>query len=127
MCINCNDRDRLLEASKWPANVIIYDYFFKSKNETSAKTPAITAITAITGYNGNTGNTTTTTESSAGSSLVVTQHGAKPVAEINDSDIIEQAEEHNEDMDSTILESYTDESTVNCNMATKQNINHGAT
>jgi len=64
--------------------------FFTSKNQTSAKTPVITA------YNGNNGNTTKTTELSAGSSWVVTQHGTKPVAEISDRDIIEQAEDHND-------------------------------
>ena len=31
LCINYNDHDRLLEVSKWPANVVIY--FFKSKNQ----------------------------------------------------------------------------------------------
>jgi len=123
LCINGNDRDQLLEANKWPANVVIYDYFFTSKNQTSAKMPVSTE------YNGNTGNTTTTTELSAGSSSVVTQNGTKPMAEIGDSDrdVIKQAKDHNEDMDFTILESCTDESTVNCNMASKQNINHGAT
>jgi len=123
LCINRNDRDQLLEANKWPANVVIYDYFFTSKNQTSAKTPVSTV------YNGNTGNATTTTELSADSSSVVTQHGTKPMAEIsdNDRDVIEQAKDHNEDMDSTILESHTDESTVNCNIATEQNYNHGAT
>jgi len=115
LCINCNDRDQLLEASKWPANVVIYDYFFKSKNQTSVK------------LNVNTGNTTNTiTGSSAGSSSKAPPNSLKPVAEISDSDIIEQVEDHNSDMDATILESYTDESVANCNMVTKQNSNHGA-
>ena len=36
LCIHSNDCDLLLDASKWPARVAIYDYFFKKKNITNS-------------------------------------------------------------------------------------------
>jgi hypothetical protein len=36
LCIHSNDCDLLLDASKWPARVAIYDYFFKKKNTTNS-------------------------------------------------------------------------------------------
>ena len=38
LCIHSSDCDLLLDASKWPAHVVIYDYFFKKKNQTYSKT-----------------------------------------------------------------------------------------
>ena len=37
LCIHSKDSDLLLDASKWPARVAIYDYFFKKKNHTNSK------------------------------------------------------------------------------------------
>ena len=36
LCIHSEDCDKLLDASKWPARVAIYEYFFKKKNPTNS-------------------------------------------------------------------------------------------
>jgi hypothetical protein len=38
LCIHSSDCDLLLDASKWPAHVVIYDYFFKKKNQIISQT-----------------------------------------------------------------------------------------
>jgi hypothetical protein len=137
LCIHSNDRDRLLDASKWPERVAIYDYFFKKKesnnvnmsnhdltqgqvnSQTTPHTPSVNLSGATLSSH--------TVQSSLSMTLDI-GHSNPAAAEAGSGVVQEDKDGHAdviEDINATILTHYSPGSKLT-NTDTLQSTNHGS-
>ena len=82
LCINADHRDRLLDASRWPASISVSECFFKSAQTTSKKDDPDQHIGAI-GADANLANKCTDNDDDMEATIITTDHSQDAILSAN--------------------------------------------